>query len=80
LDESLEKAIWEEDNIRTSNLATLLGPSRQRKIIHKGEQNSNMCFPWGTWLHFLKESSQILVELTSLANMLKEKNSLKQVV
>lgn len=56
-----------------SNLATLLRPSRQRKIIHKGEQDSNMCFPWGSWLHFLKGSSQILVELTSLAKVLKEK-------
>jgi len=47
LDESSEKAIWEEDNIRTSNLATLLGPSRHRKVIHKGEQNSNMCVSLG---------------------------------
>lgn len=63
-----------------NNLATLLWPSRQWKIIHKGEQDSNMCFPWGSWLLFLKESFQILVKLTSLAKVLKEKNRLKQVV
>lgn len=61
----------------SSNLVPLLKPNCFKKNNSSREEESRLCFHWGTLVHFLRESSQIFVQFgpTSLAKLPQEKRS-----
>jgi len=71
-DESFKDIIW---RVVSSNLVPLLKPNCSKKNNSSREQESSLCFHWGTLVPFLGESSQIFVQFgpTSLAKLPHEK-------
>jgi hypothetical protein len=58
----MKKPLGEENGVRTRNLTPLSKPTCSKKTILLDEHELSLCFPWGTWLHFLGESSKIIVQ------------------
>ncbi len=58
----MKKPFGEENAVGTCNLTPLSKPTCSRKTILLEEHELILCFPWGTWLHFLGENSQLIVQ------------------
>jgi len=58
----MKKPFGEENAVGTCNLTPLSKPTCSKKTILLEEHELILCFPWGTWLHFLGENSQLIVQ------------------